>query len=394
MIDSVPNHSPSYKLLAAVNFSQGNLSRAQMFLDEYIVLEPDDPRMMYMLAEIHLHMGNAAQAAATIEDQLERAGGDAELLNIAGIANIFSGKQPEGTALLQKAVEADPADLTLQTRLAATLLNQGRVAEADRLMARWQPQIITEHSRQLLRLERFMRSGQINRASAYAKKLRRENPSNVHALMALAEIAHLRGKEDESLDWLEIASDRNEDALEPRILLAHLYLGAGDYQKAIHVLRQATASHPYNSLALSLLADASLLAQDTRSAVAAASEAYRMSPLTSTPRISLIRAQLASSDYWKARKALLQYLQDYPDKFGTVRQVVLEEMQRGNTEQALDLARHLQELQPDNPKTYELEGDLHVLNNDSEAASSAYRRALRRSGSLITAVKSNTAGTQ
>ncbi|MFK8030968.1 MAG: tetratricopeptide repeat protein [Gammaproteobacteria bacterium] len=372
----LPDHKPSLKLLAAINSTQGRLGRAQLYLDKYFALNENEPEMLALLAETYLQMGNADEAVLTLKPLITNATQNATYLDLYGTACRHARSCDDGQNYLARAVEAEPGNLRRQTRLAAAYLNQRDIASADALMSTWNPPgTITEESRQLLRLERFLRSGQEDRAVEYAKKLRRENPSNLHALLALAEIARNQGETDEESAWLDLARERNPTAVEPRLIMANRHILKRRYPEAVKVAQEAAAAHPYNASVLRVLAHALINIKQYDEALSTAAEAHRLAPSQRYNSIALLHAYMMQRDTTKISAMIAEILQEDPGATNIFGPLLVEIQLAGNREIAKDGLELIRSLGGEADVVAEIEGDLFMLDSRKELARRAYEKA-------------------
>ncbi len=376
VIAVLPNHEPTLKLLSAINSAQGKLGRAQLYLEKYFTLNDSDPEMIVLLAETYLQMGNADESVATLRPLVTPSTEIAAYLDLYGTACRYAQSCNDGQTYLARAVRADPDNLRRQTRLAAAYLNRGDLVAADALMSTWNPpERITEISRQVLRLERFLRSRQYERAIEYAKKLRRENPANLHALLALAEVSYVRGETEEESAWLELARERNPSAVEPRLILASRHMLKQRYHQAVQVAQEAAAAHPYNASVLRILAHALVNIEQFDEALSTAAEAQRLAPTREANILTLIHAHLVNNNKLKAKALARELLDQSPTSTRAFAPMVLEIHKHGYERLAHETLEILTALEGEPDVIAEIKGDLFLMEEENELASSAYAKA-------------------
>lgn len=382
VLRALPDHRPSQQLSAAAHFAQGRLGSAQIQLGE----ATNDPDMAKLLADVYLQMGNGRDAQATLDPVMATAQ-DPLSFELYATAAIHAGDQATSHHYMGRALLEGVPSLSRQIRYAAILLNAGRIEQADRLMAGWPANAQTENARAMLRLLRFLRDHDLDRASEYAKRRRRENPSDLLALLTLAEAAEKKGHREQAEGWLDVARERNPEAVEPRFLLANYAARRGDTEEMIALAEEVLAVQPYNADALSLLGNAYLATGNSASAIGTLREALRVAPNSARAAIDLARAQLATGDFWEARKMLRATLLRDDVSPQQLTGLIVEEYQRGNEEQARALAADLQDFDRNDPAGYSVEGDLHMLHGEFGKALDAYQVAQRMGAGRAAAVK-------
>lgn len=391
VLNLIPNHEPSKKLSAAADLAQGQFGSAQIRFNEQWTEWSNDPLMNELLSRIYLGMGNADESVAVIG----RAPLDTLTLGAmshAARAHTMAGDYTAARDAYALALQRSPDNLDLQIRAAATALHDGDIQASDRMMANWPTNDKTQSARNVLRLLRFIRADDLERAESLAKRRRRDDPNDLVALLALAEIAERRGARGQAISWLEMARERNPDAVEPRILLGDYVKRDGAHEKMRDMAEEILAQMPFNAEALTLLGESSLLNGDAYAAIETFREAGRVAPSSSTSVIELVRAQLAAGDFWQARRDIKNALvRDSLSPLG-IAGLAIEEHRRGNVEQAQALAEDLLSLDKSRSAGLELMGDLKLLDNDFQGAASAYERANRHTASRRAAFKSALAG--
>ncbi len=395
VVSALPDHQPSLKLLAAINSSQGKLGRAQLYLDKYFALNDSDPEMLILLSETYLQMGNASQAVSSLQPIITDSATDAIRLDLYGTACRYSPSCENGQHFLSRAVQSDPQNVRRQTRLAAAYLNLGDLDSADALMSTWvPPELVTESSRQVLRLERFMRSDQLSRATEYAKKLRRKNPANLHALLALAEVAHMRGETEEESAWLELARERNPAAVEPRLIQATRHLLKQRYGQAVVVAQEAAAAHPYNANVLRILAHALIRSGRYDEALSTAAEAHRLAPSQEPNLLVLIHAHLIKRDKTRATELIEELLGRNERATEAMTPVLIDLYQRDMREVAHETLNTIAMLGGAPDVIAEIEGDLFLMEERNDLAYTAYNKARSLGSNRMRELKTQLANSQ
>ena len=386
VLNLVPDHEASQKLSAAADLAQGQFGSAQLPFIEDDDDWGDDPLMTELQSRIYLGMGNAREAVATMraldaanwQDSAQR-----HLARTLTLAGDFAGADSRYDELLA----ANPDDLVLNIRAVANLLHQGKLVEADRRMADWPVNDRTQEARSTLRLLRFLRSGDLKRADELAKRRRRDNARDLPALLGLAEVAERQGRRNDALRWLELAVERSADAVEPRLLLAHYASRGGDHARMQELSDAVLSLQPHNALALALRGEASLLRGDSYAAIDTLREANRVAPSSTRIAAALVRAQLASGDFWQARRDIKGALLRNALSARAIAGLAIEEHRRGNTEQARALSDDLVGLDRSRAIGLELKADLLLLDGDFGGAASAYERAFREAPSRTLSFK-------
>ncbi len=211
------------------------------------------------------------------------------------------------------------------------------------------------------------------------------DPTQLNAMLALADLA-LRNKDEKTyVSWLEKAAAAHPEALQPRVALARHLLAKGEQNKALAAAREAVNAQPGNPAALDLLGTTQLALGDTANAQGSFRKLVESQPGRAAPLIKLATAQIVAKDLAAARKTLQDAVRIEPDFLDAQLMLGGVEIQGARYDEALKLARQVQQDKPDNPAGFILEGDTAYARKDFAAALAAFERAqrLQPSGALL-----------
>ncbi|MEO1574250.1 MAG: tetratricopeptide repeat protein, partial [Pseudomonadota bacterium] len=340
VLNLVPGHEASEKLSTAADLAQGQFGSAQLPFIEGEKNWADDPLMTELQSRIYLGMGNAGEAVASMKS-LEEANWTGSAQRHLARSLTLAGRFEEAQSQYDVLTASQPDDLAIAIRSVANLLHQGNLIAADRAMSGWPVNDRTQNARSSLRLLRFLRAGDLRRAEELAKRRRRDDARDLTALLALAESSERQGRRDDAVRWLELAVERNPEAVEPRMLLANYAARQGDHRQMQDMADAILSQQPHNADALAVRGEASLLRGDSYAAIDTLREANRVSPSSTRVAVSLVRAQLASGDFWQARRDIKGALLRDALSPQAIAGLAIEEHRRGNAEQARALSDDL-----------------------------------------------------
>lgn len=387
VLETLPNHPPSLQLLAASQFALGNYSSTELVLRGYLDRHPADLVMRRLLAATHLRMGNHSGAFAVLTPALQQGRDDAEYLALLGRANLYRGNSATAAAFLARAVQLDPDNDRARASYVYALIEAGHLPRAQREMRRLSATEALRHARELLTLELLIHRGETNEALEYAKALRQQSPSNLHAMLALAELAEARGDSRRAMDWLEMAASRNLDAVEPRLLLVRYHHASGNHLRAHALAVEAVQIRPQQAEALVALAREKLDLGQTAAALRTFEEALRASPESGDALLELAAAAVGRGEVATARELLRRAVQISPELMPRASSMVIDVADEGRPAEALDLARELQAAGADLPHGYLAAGDVHMGEKRFADALGAYERALEHGDDSVIALK-------
>ncbi len=211
------------------------------------------------------------------------------------------------------------------------------------------------------------------------------DPRHLNAMLALADLS-LRNRDEKSyVNWLEKAAAAHPQALQPRVALARYLLAKGNKNKALAVAREAVDAQPDSPAALDLLGTTQLALADTANALVSFRKLVDHLPGQPAPLIKLATAQIVAKDLPGARKTLQDALRIQPDFLDAQLMLGGISIQGAQFDEALKLARQVQQQKPASPAGFTLEGDIAFARKDYPAALAAFERAqkLAPSGALL-----------
>lgn len=211
------------------------------------------------------------------------------------------------------------------------------------------------------------------------------DPQHLNAMLALADLALRNQDEKTYISWLEKAAAAHPQALQPRVTLARYLLAEGNKNKALAVAREAVNAQPDNPAALDLLGTTQLALGDTTNALGSFRKLAERLPRQAAPLIKLATAQIVAKDLPGARSTLLDALRIQPDFLDAQLMLGGVEIQSARFDDALKLAKQVQQQKPASPAGFTLEGDTAFARKDYAAALAAFERAqkLAPSGALL-----------
>jgi putative PEP-CTERM system TPR-repeat lipoprotein len=206
-------------------------------------------------------------------------------------------------------------------------------------------------------------------------------------MLALADLSLRSGDDKTHVKWLERAAATHPQALKPRLALARHLLARGDRTGALAAAREAVNAQPDDPAALDLLGATQLALGDTPNALGSYRKLVERQPGQAAPRVKLATAQVVAKDLAAARRTLQDALRIQPDLADAQLMLGGVEIQAARFEEAIRLARRMQQQAPDKPAGFTLEGDAALARRDYTAALAAFERAHRLDPSGVLLVR-------
>ena len=352
----IPNNASIHMALGLNRLAMGDREHGIEELELASSLDTNSPRAGLLLILAHLRDNAPDKALSVINEQMKKDAQNPLFHNLKGVALLS--KDDVG-----KARESFNQAVALQPDYFPALSNLTRLDIQDQ-----KPEIAK------------------NRFEAILKK----DDKNIKAMSALANLALIQGKKDEATRWMELASNKNPNELEPMLQLTAHYLRVGENEKALLLARRLNGTYPNEPRVLEILGRVQLAHENLTAALDSFERLAARLPEAPAAHLQIAAIHMNLKDYTAANAALRRALfvnPDYVDaKVLLVRIAVLE----NKMEDAQTLSRKIQNDHADIPLGYELEGDIWVKQKKPELAVKVYEKAfeITQNGSLITKIHS------
>ncbi|MCB1888655.1 MAG: PEP-CTERM system TPR-repeat protein PrsT [Rhodocyclaceae bacterium] len=251
--EAVPDSSTLKVALASILAKRGNTKEALSVALAAQASDPEDPRVIAMLAATQLAAGNAEQAVSTYGQLVALQPGQPRPLILLAAAQKQAGSGSNAEQTLRKAVRQYPDAVEPASALAALLIEQRDLRRASEFGDQWlaaHPDNVDAH---LLVADVAVRQSDWKRAIASlrtALDMREATKTAVALHMALTASGDTKGASRMMSEWL---AAHPKDAV-ARGYLAERYLAAKDFTKALETYRAMSKLAPDNALILNNMA--------------------------------------------------------------------------------------------------------------------------------------------
>ncbi|WP_394756509.1 XrtA/PEP-CTERM system TPR-repeat protein PrsT [Rhodoferax sp.] len=206
-----------------------------------------------------------------------------------------------------------------------------------------------------------------------------QNPKNGQAWLALAELAARTGTAKQEVTRLiGNAVAANPTDVKSRMLLIDFDLRQQDVKAAVAAAQEGVAALPESPELLDALGRTQQGAGELNQAVASYTRLAAMQPLSVLPHMRLADLHLASKNREAALVSLRRALEIKPDLLEAQRALIALALQSEKPQEALTLARSVQQQRPGEAVGYSLEGDIQVAQKNWDVAIAVYRGGLKR----------------
>lgn len=365
-------------LAAKANLQSGNPESTIAFLEDALRENPDSQRLKEELVSAQLNAGKVDDALNTLKASPLLADNEGvinrrELLLVS--AYIKNKDFAAAKRLVDEQLQAHPDDVRIYNLAGVVHIQAGDPGKAQQYFEK----AITlqgDYKPALLNLARLAyRQKDYGKAEVNLKRLRAGDPDNPAILFALASLGESRGNRASAIEWLEHARRVAPAAIAPRLLLTRFYMEQGKEALAYEVIREAWRISPQRPDILSALAFIQMRMGKKEQALENFSKATELSREPNEITIELARAQLLTQDSQGAKDTLVQLLKRKPGYFTAASMLASIEARSGNSKEAFRIAREQQQKGDNAGKAYSLEGDIHMISGNSQAAVNAYLKS-------------------
>ena len=412
-----PKNIYAIRMLAAAKLRQGQPAESARILAA-IPLENQDGAYHIVAGETALALKDFAKASNHFEKAIQINPDSAAIRTQLGISRLGQGDS-RASADLQAASAMDVHSSRADTVLIVNQLEQGNfdaalasIAQLEKkegptplamnyrgaaYLGKGNSQKARESFEQALKLnagffpaaanlaQLDIQAKQLGQAQSRFESILKADPNNLNAMMAMADMA-LRNRDGAShMKWLEKAATTHPKALPPRIAMARFLLAKGDKAKALNIASEAYNAQPDSPVSIDLLGTVQLALGDTTNALGSYRKLAERQPGQTTPLIKLATVQIVAKDLAAARKSLLSALQINPRQLDAQQMLGGVEIQSERYDDALAIARKIQQQQPGSPQGHTLEAQAQFARKAYPEALSAYERAFKiaPSGTLL-----------
>lgn len=380
-----PGNLTALTALAQLAERSDDREAAVAYLERARETNPDSPAPATSLARYYLASGQTQLGAQRAEQAVRIAPSNSLAHLLLGAARTRQGRSAEALASFERAVQLAPNSALAHFQLARAHEQMGKF---DAAYQSYQRALELQEDLQPARagmISATMKRGDYGRALSLLEELTAALPDNAAPLALRGDIEMARGDATAALAAYEraaaMAPSRDLAAKRARALRM---LGRTGYWT---VLDDWVSEHPEDVEARRLLARA-LAQSGNRERARSEYERVHAAAPSAESAIELANFAAQAKDYDRAMGWLDEALKREPNSYAARSARARVEIRRGNTEEALRIARALQRERPDDASALRLEGDALMARQEWRPAAAAYRRAqaVEPSGRLATRI--------
>ena len=344
---SAPGDPQVQTSVALAKAAQGGLGGSQALAELEAIAAEDKTRSRADLAMIsaRLLQNDLPGALKAIDALQKKMPGDPLPDNLRGRVQLLKRDVPAATASFEAALAKDPKYFPAIASLAAIELGVGKPEAARK------------------RLQNALKA----------------DPRSFQTALALAELSARTGASVADVTQQIAAAIKLKPAEPtPRLLLVNHLLGAGDNKAALSAAQDAAATLPANLDVMDALGRAQMAAGDAKQALVTLRNLAGAQPNNAMHQVRLADANVLNEDTAEAQRSFKRALQIEPGLVVAKRGLVVLAMMDKRPQDALMIARDLQQSQPKEREGFSLEGDVEAQRGNWDAAINAFRAGLQR----------------
>lgn len=304
LVEAEPNWLPAVQEMAEIHLQQGNLMRAQPYLDRSEELGTKPAVIQKRIARFHRDQEQPVKAISILEKLVSDGSADPSVYTFLSELQIAEGNVDSAVSTLQNAVETYPESGYLHFRLANLFAAAGeynkaaaRFKEAGRLDGD-DPRVLKGL------LVSQARSGHTDDAVDTASRLLALSPDDAGVNFLYASRLELAGQTDEAIDAYEKLLAIDPEHAPGLNNLATLKIVSGDYGKSLELATKAVEAGGANAKYLDTLGWVHHLRGETADALYNLRKAAKLEPDNATIRYHLGAVLIASGHRSDGREEL------------------------------------------------------------------------------------------
>lgn len=417
-----PNQEAARMALAQALLQRGDAAGALSSLQQLLQRpKPPVPALMFA-ADAHMRLGQTAKSEEWLRRMLVDAPDSTGAKVALAAARLRSGQDEAGALKdlqqLAKASDETIADLTLISSLGRLNRIDEALVAVEALSAK-RPK---EAFPLLLKAQYAMRQREVGAARQAYEKALSLDPDYMPAVMGLANLdllgrngkaavarveAYAKSHPNQSSAWLSLARFKLQlgdpakevmeildrvalmpgDPVSALIFKGNLQLSQGDAEGAMVTASRARALAPEHAEVIELQGNALRAKGDMGQAQAAFQKLIATQPgyLRGYSLLAAVQSEIGAPN--QVVQTFRRGLELNPTSESLAQFLVAAEVQAGNTERALSLAREMQKRTPQSPIGYLLEGDIHAQTKERGKATQVFRRGFDETSSPLLATR-------
>ena len=280
--------------LAIAEATDGNLPAARELQAQALRSAPDHAPALLLGVRMTAAGGNPADALKQVEALLASQPklSDAWMLKAELLLRVNPDDRAGALAAYQQALVVKPDLVAAHNAIVQMLLAKPDIDAATKQFALMQKAAPKHSSTMFLEAMLAENKGDLKRARELTQLLLRAAPNHLQFLMLAGQVEQKLNASAQAEAHFAKATQLAPKAPAPRYQLAQVHLRSGQVDKAIAVLKPLVDANPPDAKALTLTAQAQLMAGDAKSADANFAKAAKLAPTDNRLRTAIALSQL------------------------------------------------------------------------------------------------------
>ena len=365
-------------LQSAARLQNGNYENAIPYLEQAVAIDPGNQASVLRLVLAYTLAGRRADAEELLRSSPALTLDEAFSGTVAVLLSEFQARGVEAArAYAQELITERPRDA--RARMVEAIFHElagetSAARESLQLVVELDPTFIPARLSMAAMLEQ---EGRLDEAEAGLLDVLEIDSRSLAAYTSLARIAVQQGDLDSAESYLREAVDA-VDSIIPRLALARLYLARGDLEQAETQTELAESAEPRNGDVLITRGMLSLARGNVAEALEPLGDAATQFPNRPSVALLLAQAQVGAEDFEAARATLNAAVGRMPEVVEIRAALGAVELQSGDSEAALRIARQLQLESDERAAGYALEGRARMIERRYDDAKRMYTLAYDR----------------
>lgn len=350
-------------------------------LEKAAALSPDIASIQTQLALGNLASGDPREAIARLEEGVRLDQDSFETQALLILVYVRDGKFDEAMSSARQLAGKFPNNPMVHNLVSMVYMSQGKIDDSRKSLSR-ALELDEKFSVGWINLARlYDLEGKYDEAIECYNKILTYDNGHLAALLGMAHIWEKKNDVQRSLEWVIKAKSLNPEAVDPGLILSRYYLQQGEMLKALNEARRIYDLQPQRADVIKALGDAQVAGEKYSSAIATYKKLAEVLPENPEARYLLARAYMANKSHKMAYKTLEESLSLNETYLPSLISMVGLDLESGNTDKALEIARRVQDQYPGVGVGYELEGRVYEKMNDTGKSLLFYEKGYKLSPS-------------
>lgn len=382
LLDVDPNYALAHNVLGSAYLAKGMYDEGIRELNRTIELDPKLVDAYLKKGLFHLRKGEEKEAETDLQTAIRIA---PEILNTRMILASHYMRQnnhAKAVSLLIRGINGTRSDAPLYNYLAAVMLVQKKEADALKYLQKAKeldPSFFATHFNIAIY---YAAGGDHEKALQEYQEVLRKDPQNVKAMLSMAALLDLKGRDSEAYDYYRKARETNKEVA--FLALANYHMKNKQSSKALAVLDEAIKAHPRNTTILEAKGRILVKEKDFREAIKVFDDIETVSPERGLPL--KIGAYVLMKDIRRAEQQARRVINLKPNSASGYMMLASVRESQNDLGGAIDEMKNGLRADGKNAQAIVMLGNLYARKKDYKSAQDTYAAALIKDADFTPAI--------